>query len=433
MITVLKWNKLSESEQKKVLERPAFKINNDIQGKVASIILKVRQEGDGAVKEFTELFDQTKLTELRVSQNELQKAQEAISNDGHEAIIFARDQISNFHQLQFQQEQSIKVANDAFCSRQTRPIQTVGLYVPGGEAPLPSTVLMLGVPAKIAGCKRIVVCTPPNKKGEINPYILAAAKVCGINEIYKIGGAQAIAAMAYGTQSVPKVDKIFGPGNAWVTAAKLTVMNDLEGAHCDLPAGPSELLIICDDQANPEFIAADLLSQAEHSVDAQVLLITTSEEMAKSVQDALNKQLAQLNRQTICQQSLRFSKIIIVDKLATAFLISEIYAPEHLSIQIKDANEWLPSIHNAGAVFIGEWTAQTLGDYVLGSNHVLPTSGFSKVYGGLCINDFLKYINFHHVSPTSYKDISKHAMSLANIEQLDAHQNAVAIRLRSLV
>lgn len=433
MLSNIVWENLSPKEQTLILERPKISTNPEFEQQLMTIINNVKFNGDQAIYGYTKQFDQISLSQFKITKKEIKASIKQVNEDNARAIRFAFRQIYDFHSSVYREQQTTTISQGIVCMRQARAIEVVGLYVPGGLTPLPSTVLMLGVPSLIAGSYKRIICTPPKSDGSIDPNIVYAADLCGIDEIYKIGGAQAIAAMAYGTETIPKVQKIFGPGNAWVTAAKIAVMQDPQGASCDLPAGPSELMIIGDDSANPSFIAADLLSQAEHGADAQVILITNCAMLAEQVGENIQSQLRELARKKVIMQSLEFGKIIVVDKLETAFEISNAYAPEHLSIQVRKPKSWLKSIKNAGAVFLGTWTAQTLGDYVIGTNHVLPTEGYSKVMSGLSVQDFLKIINITSVTKTGCKQISPYAITLAKLEGLDAHANAVTQRLRMLV
>jgi histidinol dehydrogenase len=425
------WKTLTVAEQQKLLQRPVFnepQINND----VAVIIEEVKQTKDKALKRFTKLFDRVKITDFKVSEHEVRTSKFKLKKDRVAAIEFAFEQIYRFHQDQLPVTRKRRLSDGVYTERHYKAITKIGLYVPGGAAPLPSTVLMLGVPALIAGCSQKIICTPPKADGTVDEYILFAAKLCGIEKVYKLGGAQAIAAMAYGTESIPKVDKIFGPGNAWVTAAKLAVMSDPGAASCDLPAGPSELLIIADQYANATFIAADLLAQTEHGPDTQVFLVTDSIKLAAKIARQIELQLVTLRRQENIKRALQTSKIIVVDDLPTAFKISNCYGPEHLSIQVKSPKRWLNFIENAGAVFLGSWTAQVLGDYVIGNNHVLPTYGYAKSQSALGVYDFIKQIPIQFVSKKACSKIAPVAAILAELEQLDAHAKAVNLRVRAM-
>jgi histidinol dehydrogenase len=327
---------------------------------------------------------------------------------------------------------SIETSPGVVCERHYRAIEAVGLYVPAGTAPLPSAAIMLGVPARIAGCSIRVLSTPPRKDGTADPAVLVAARLCDIDSVFKIGGAQAIAAMAYGTESVPKVDKVFGPGNAWVTAAKLLAANDPEGAALDLPAGPSEVLVIADESANPVFVASDLLAQAEHSADAQAILVTNSRTLGAAVLEELGLQMTRLSRKETLRAALSHSRIFLVDSIAAAVELSNAYAPEHLIIQTAEARRYLPQIKHAGSVFLGAWTPETMGDYCSGTNHVLPTYGFARAYGGLSLADFMKPMTVQELSTEGLKDLGPTATTIAALEGLDAHANAVNVRLAAL-
>lgn len=430
---IINWQQLSADEQINVLKRPASSSDTKLYSTVVNIIEEVKRDGDAAIKRFTEKFDRLVLTELKVSQDEMIGAFDQVSIEELSAIEFAMKQIEANHQAQKPVTQRVQTCEGVVCERQARAIESVGFYIPGGTAPLISTVLMLAVPAKIAGSINKVLCTPPNERGEINPHILIAAQLCGIKDIYKVGGAQAIAAMAYGTETIPKVDKIFGPGNSWVTQAKVLVAQDPFGAAIDLPAGPSEVLVIADNEASCDFVAADLLSQAEHGPDSQVICITLSKEFAASVMDSIKEQLNLLRRKSIAQQSLANSRIIIANTVSEAVMISNRYAPEHLILQVKKPEQYISSIVNAGAVFLGEWSPETVGDYVTGSNHVLPTYGYARSYSGLGVNDFLKFITFQTVSRKGLEKIGPFAEKLAEMEGLDAHQRAVVLRLKERI
>ncbi|MEO6953244.1 MAG: histidinol dehydrogenase, partial [Polyangia bacterium] len=326
----------------------------------------------------------------------------------------------------------VETSPGVVCERFETPISAVGIYVPAGSAPLPSAAIMSAVPAAIAGCELRILCTPPRADGRADPAILVAARLCGVTHIYKVGGAQAIAAMAYGTRTIPKVDKIFGPGNAWVTAAKLLVAQDPAGAAYDLPAGPSEVLVIADDAANPEFVAADLLAQAEHDPSSQVVLLTPSRSLADRAIAAIDRQQAGLSRRAITAEALRRSRVILVADLDTALDVSNRYAPEHLILQVEAARSWLPKVKAAGSVFLGAWTPEPMGDYCSGTNHVLPTYGYARAFSGLALADFMRRITVQELTPAGLADLGPVAVTLAQLEGLDAHANAVSVRLREL-
>ncbi len=426
---IYNWNQLSKDEQRQVLARPLLKDKENIRVKTQEIIDSVKVHGDQTLRELTAKYDGAQIAQLQVTAEEFQQAAEQIDPAARTAIEFAKKQIETNHQAQLPYIQKIETCTGVLCERQARPIERVGLYIPGGSAPLVSAVLMQAVPAQIANCPLRILCTPPDASGTINPYILLAAELCGIKQVYKVGGAQAIAAMAYGTESIPKVDKIFGPGNAWVTQAKILVSQDAKGASIDMPAGPSEVMVIADAQANPIFVAADLLSQAEHGVDSQVMLITLSAAFAQQVERCLQTQLEKLPRRAIAQQALLNSRTIIADDIKQAIMINNYYAPEHLILQVENPEQFISSIQNAGAVFLGPWSPETVGDYVTGSNHVLPTYGYAKTFSGLSVTDFMKFINFQTVTRAGLEIIGPFAEKLAEIEGLDAHKNAVSLRL----
>lgn len=430
---IYNWNDLSTCKKKDILLRPFQMETKNIKDQVTNIINQVKQGGDNTLIKLTERYDQVALTNLKVTAEELTKADKAVSFNAKETIAFAKRQIEANHILQLPKSQIVETCEGVVCERQSRPIECIGLYIPGGSAPLVSTVLMLGVPAEIAGCTVRILCTPPNSKGEIDPHLLVAARLCGIQSIYKIGGAQAIAAMAYGTETIPKVDKIFGPGNRWVTQAKMQIFADPQGAGIDMPAGPSELMVIADENANSEFIAADLLSQAEHGVDSQVMLVTLSEQFALKVESEVKKQLQKLPRRDIATQSLANSRVIIANNISEAIEISNAYAPEHLILQVDEADKYMSNITNAGAVFLGKWTPETVGDYVTGSNHVLPTYGYARHYSGLSVIDFMKFISFQRVTRQGLERIGHYAEALSDIEGLTAHKQAVSLRLNAKV
>lgn len=430
MLTIYNWTQISLETRKKLIKRPALEQNTDLQMKVAEIIQTVKTSGDKACKAFSKTFDGVDVQNFLVTVDELNQAFKQIDKKSLPALEHALANIQKFHQAQLPLDIKVNIAPGIHCERQFRPIEKVGLYVPGGNAPLISTALMLGVPSQIAKCPTRVLCTPPDKQGYINPYLLVAAQICGIETVYKVGGAQAIAAMAYGTESIPKVDKIFGPGNAWVTEAKLQVSQDIAGASYDLPAGPSEVLVIADETANAEFIAADLLSQAEHGNDSQSILICTSESLAKEVVKAVDYYRAKLSRSAILSESLQHASIIVIEKLVDAFTISNEYAPEHLILQIENPQKYLAQITAAGSVFIGAFSPEAAGDYASGTNHVLPTSGYAKRLSGLCVNDFLKQITFQQISPEGLASLAPTISVLTDIEGLDAHQLAIDVRMQ---
>ncbi len=423
------WQSLSESQQRSVLERPAITEGANITAAVEQVIAKVRLEGDKALSELTKRFDGISPASIQVSQQEIEAASNRLSESMKQALKQAYKNIATFHNAQQPQPLKVETQPGVVCEQVTRPINTVGLYIPGGSAPLPSTVLMLGVPAQIAGCRKVVLCSPP----PIADEILYVAKLCNIDEVYNVGGAQAVAAMAYGTQTVSKVEKIFGPGNAYVTEAKRQVSNDFRGAAIDMPAGPSEVLVIADDTANPEFVAADLLSQAEHGPDSQVVLLTPSPVIADQVADAVQRQLTTLSRAEIAQQALDSSIIIITESLSQCIAISNIYGPEHLIVQTRNPREHLPLLDNAGSIFLGEWSPESVGDYASGTNHVLPTYGYTRTYSSLGLADFSKRMTVQQLTPDGLKELATTVVTMAEAEGLDAHKRAVTIRVEALM
>ncbi|EGR3401809.1 histidinol dehydrogenase [Vibrio parahaemolyticus] len=422
------WQSLSEEQQDAILERPAIAEGANITAAVADVIAKVRTQGDAALLELTEKFDRVKPESIRVPSKEINAASERLSAEMKQALEQAYSNIAKFHKAQKPQPIKVETQPGVMCEQVTRPIQKVGLYIPGGSAPLPSTVLMLGVPAKIAGCRKVVLCSPP----PIADEILYVAKLCGIDEVYNVGGGQAVAAMAYGTKSVSKVDKIFGPGNAYVTEAKRQVSNDFRGAAIDMPAGPSEVLVIADETADPDFIAADLLSQAEHGPDSQVVLVTPSPIVADQVTDAVQRQLKALSRADIAQKALASSLIIISESVTQAVSISNYYGPEHLIVQTKNPRELLPLLDNAGSIFLGDWSPESAGDYASGTNHVLPTYGYTRTYSSLGLADFSKRMTVQELSAEGLQNLAPTVVTMAEAEGLDAHKRAVTIRVEKL-
>ncbi|NOI66529.1 histidinol dehydrogenase [Vibrio sp. 99-8-1] len=422
------WQSLSESQQESVLERPAIAEGANITSAVSAVIEKVTTEGDAGLLELTEKFDGIRPDSIRVTQQDIDEASQRLSDEMKQALEQAYKNISVFHKAQKPQPLKVETQPGVVCEQVTRPINKVGLYIPGGSAPLPSTVLMLGVPAQIAGCRKVVLCSPP----PIADEILYVAKLCNIDEVYNVGGGQAIAAMAYGTETVSKVEKIFGPGNAYVTEAKRQVSNDFRGAAIDMPAGPSEVLVIADEYANPEFVAADLLSQAEHGPDSQVVLLTPSEVIADKVADAVNAQLKELSRGDIAQQALGSSIIVIAESLTQCISISNFYGPEHLIVQTRAPRELLPLLDNAGSIFLGDWSPESAGDYASGTNHVLPTYGYTRTYSSLGLADFSKRMTVQELSSDGLKGLASTVVTMAEAEGLDAHKRAVTIRMEAL-
>ncbi|GIB14029.1 histidinol dehydrogenase [Vibrio cholerae] len=422
------WQSLSEAQQESILERPAITEGANITAAVAQVIAKVRSEGDAALFELTEKFDRVKPASLRVSREEMDAAAARLSETMKQALEQAYNNISKFHKAQKAQPIKVETMPGVVCEQVTRPINKVGLYIPGGSAPLPSTVLMLGVPAQIAGCRKVVLCSPP----PIADEILYVAKLCNIDEVYNLGGGQAIAAMAYGTETVTKVDKIFGPGNAYVTEAKRQVSNDFRGAAIDMPAGPSEVLVIADETADADFIAADLLSQAEHGPDSQVVLVTPSPVLADQVTDAVQKQLKVLSRASIAEKALASSLIIIAESLTQAVSISNYYGPEHLIVQTRTPRELVPLLDNAGSIFLGDWSPESVGDYASGTNHVLPTYGYTRTYSSLGLADFSKRMTVQELTADGLQLLAPTVVTMAEAEGLDAHKRAVTIRVEKL-
>ncbi len=422
------WQSLSEAQQESILERPAITEGANITAAVAQVIAKVRSEGDAALFELTEKFDRVKPASLRVSREEMDAAAARLSETMKQALEQAYNNISKFHKAQKAQPIKVETMPGVVCEQVTRPINKVGLYIPGGSAPLPSTVLMLGVPAHIAGCRKVVLCSPP----PIADEILYVAKLCNIDEVYNLGGGQAIAAMAYGTETVTKVDKIFGPGNAYVTEAKRQVSNDFRGAAIDMPAGPSEVLVIADETADANFIAADLLSQAEHGPDSQVVLVTPSPVLADQVTDAVQQQLKVLSRASIAEKALASSLIIIAESLTQAVSISNYYGPEHVIVQTRNPRELVPLLDNAGSIFLGDWSPESVGDYASGTNHVLPTYGYTRTYSSLGLADFSKRMTVQELTADGLQLLAPTVVTMAEAEGLDAHKRAVTIRVEKL-
>ena len=412
-----------------ILKRPALNTES-LFDTVRGIINRVRAEGDAAVIEYEATFDKAILTSLAVTEAELEEGVALVSEELKAAISLAKKNIETFHASQRFVGHKVETMEGVTCWQKAVGIEKVGLYIPGGTAPLFSTVLMLAVPARIAGCKEIVLCTPPDKNGKIHPAILFAAQMAGVSKIFKAGGVQAIAAMAYGTESVPKVYKIFGPGNQYVTAAKQLV--SLRDVAIDMPAGPSEVEVLADDSANPVFVAADLLSQAEHGVDSQAVLITTSEKLQGDVMKEVERQLAELPRREIAEKSLANSKLILVKDMDEALELTNEYAPEHLIIETENYREIAERVINAGSVFLGSFSPESAGDYASGTNHTLPTNGYAKAYSGVSLDSFIRKITFQEIRPEGMKAIGPAIEIMAANEQLDAHKNAVSVRLRDI-
>lgn len=418
----------NKNDWQQLLLRPAFDTSS-LQEKVKAVLNEVKLNGDAAVKNFTQQFDGVELNNFVVSENEINEAIALLPDELKQAIQQAANNIKTFHQKQIADVELIETMPGIKCWRKSVGIEKVGLYIPGGTAPLFSTILMLGIPAKIAGCKEIILCSPPNKEGKLHPAILFAAQLVGVTKIFKIGGVQAVATMAYGTATVPKVYKIFGPGNQYVTCAKQLIQQD--GIAIDMPAGPSEVCVLADDSANAGFIAADLLSQAEHGVDSQVLLVTCSETLVRSVEEELKKQLQLLSRKSIAEKALENSKAIVVKNINEAIELVNEYAAEHLIISCKDDEMIAEKIINAGSIFLGNYSPESVGDYASGTNHTLPTNGFAKAFSGVSVDSFVKKITYQKLTQQGLQQIGKTVELMAEAEGLDAHKNAVSIRMKS--
>lgn len=412
-----------------LFSRPALDVQ-DLDTLVQQVFTEVQQNGDKALTKYTQLFDGSNSDRITAGQEEIEAATAAISDELKAAIQLAKNNIEKFHTAQKEEVQIIETAPGVSCWRESRAIEKVGIYIPGGSAPLFSTVLMLAVPAAIAGCNEIILCTPPDKQGNINPAILYTAQLAGVGKIYKVGGIQAIGAMAFGTQSITKVDKIFGPGNQYVTAAKQAAFGT--GVAIDLPAGPSELLVIADATANASFVAADLLSQAEHGADSQVVLLTDDTAFANEVLSEVGKQVVKLPREVIAEKALKNSKVIVLKNTEDCIAFSNGYAPEHLIIATADADDLADKVTNAGSVFIGNYSCESAGDYASGTNHTLPTNGYARSYSGVSLDSFVKRITFQKISAKGLQNIGPAIEAMAAAEQLEAHKNAVTIRLKSL-
>lgn len=419
------YNYPSREEWKELTERPHLDVSQ-LNSTVADVLKNIRENGDKAVKEYEEKFDHASLETLAVTAEEIENALKEVPAELLDSLRLAHKNIETFHKAQQFVGEKVETAPGVTCWQKSVPIERVGLYIPGGTAPLFSTVLMLATPAKIAGCKEIVLCSPPTYNSTIHPAILAAAHIAGVNKIYKVGGVQAIGAMAYGTESIPKVYKIFGPGNQYVMAAKQQV--SLHDVAIDMPAGPSEVCVIADDSCRPEYVAADLLSQAEHGTDSQVLLITTSQKVLDNVVKELEKQLEALPRKEMAQKSLDNSKLVLVDNTTTAIELSNEYAPEHLIIATADYEQLAEKVVNAGSVFLGNYACESAGDYASGTNHTLPTHGYAKAYSGVNLDSYNRKVTFQHLTEKGIESIGKAVETMAQYEQLDAHRNAMKIR-----
>lgn len=417
------------SQWNEILKRPVLETEN-LFDTVRNIINRVRAGGDRVVMEYEAVFDKAELTSLAVTSAEIEEAEKEVPIELKAAIYLAKRNIETFHSAQRFERKKVDTMEGVTCWQKAVAIEKVGLYIPGGTAPLFSTVLMLAIPAKIAGCKEIVLCTPPDKNGKVHPAILFAARLAGVSKIFKVGGVQAIAAMAYGTESIPKVYKIFGPGNQYVTAAKQLV--SLRDVAIDMPAGPSEVEVLADESANPVFVAADLLSQAEHGVDSQAMLVTTSEKLQTEVVYEVERQLGYLTRRDIAEKSLANSKLILVKDMEEALELTNAYAPEHLIIETKDYMEVAGQIVNAGSVFLGAFSPESAGDYASGTNHTLPTNGYAKAYSGVSLDSFIRKITFQEILPSGMSAIGPAIEVMAANEHLDAHKNAVTVRLEEI-
>ncbi len=430
IIAVADWKTLDADARRRLLQRPALAREAAVRTSVIDIVTAVRDSGDVKVRELTRSLDRVDVSDARVNAAELDAAMQALGPEALDAIDIAIANVRRFHEQQLPRDISIETMPGVRCERVSRAIRAVGLYVPAGTAPLPSAAIMLAVPAAIAACPVRVLCTPPRPDGLADPAVLVAATRAGISDIFKVGGAQAIAAMAYGTETVPKVDKVFGPGNAWVTCAKSIVAGDPDGAAIDMPAGPSEVLVIADDEACAEFVAADLLAQAEHGPDSQVILVTTSSALADRVRGEVEKQLVLLSRQGVVRDALVHARAIIVEDLHMAIEVSNSYAPEHLILQCRNARSALPDVRNAGSVFIGAWTPEAVGDYCSGTNHVLPTYGYARSYSGLGVEQFMRSMTVQELSRKGLESLGDTVVTLAGLEGLDAHAASVTRRLQ---
>ncbi|HKL08765.1 MAG TPA: histidinol dehydrogenase [Bacteroidales bacterium] len=418
----------NQKELQEVLKRPVFEVTQ-LEKTVQEIIKSVKTKGDQALKELSRQFDKVEVKNLKVTSEPIDYVEQLIPNELKRAMQLAAENIAKFHKAQIPAEISMETTQGITCWQKPVPVEKAGLYIPGGSAPLISTVLMLAIPARLAGCKDIILCTPPNEDGSVNPAVLYAAKISGVTDIFICGGAQAIAAMAYGTESIPKTDKIFGPGNQYVTMAKQIIAS--QGIAIDMPAGPSEVMVLADETANPEFIASDLLSQAEHGPDSQVMLVTNSNNLAIQTLSCLKKQLESLPRKDIAMQSLKSGTILLVKNKQEMIEISNQYAPEHLIISTNNTDELAQQITQAGSVFLGNYTPESLGDYASGTNHTLPTNGFARSYSGLNMDAFFKKITFQKATKEGLELIGPIVEKIADTEQLQAHKNAVSIRLKN--
>lgn len=426
------WSDLNKVERVTALARPAAISDESLLNGVRDILRDVKSNGDEALLRLTGKFDGVAIKTLEVPRSELKAAWKALPKSDKSVIERARRNIKRFHKAQMPAPITVETEPGVICQREARPIETAGLYVPGGTAPLISTLLMLAVPAKVAGVRNRIIMTPPGKDGQVNSAILAAAYRCDVSAVYSVGGAQAIAALAYGTETIPKCDKIFGPGNAWVAAAKSLVAQEAGGPAIDMPAGPSEAMVLADHAADPAFVASDLLSQAEHDTVAQVVCVATSSDVAEAVEVKIETQLQTLSRQDIARQSLKLGRMIIADNRADILDIINQYAPEHLIVQLQKPESYVGDIRNAGSIFLGPWTPESVGDYASGTNHTLPTYGAARAYSGVTLDSFLKYISIQRLTKSGLKNLGPVVERLAEMEGLDAHKRAVSLRLEAL-
>ena len=423
------WNQCSDALRQELLQRPVQATQKELAENVARIVEQVKADGDTALRALTRRFDGVELSLFKVTEDEFNKAEESVSKELKKAMLDAKQRLEMWHEAGKPTEFEIDTAEGVRCGRILRGINTVGLYVPAGTAPLPSTALMLGVPAKIAQCAQVILCTPVRSNGEADPAVLAAAKLCGISNVFKLGGAQAIAAMAFGTETIPRCDKIFGPGNSYVTQAKQQVSTMQDGPAIDMPAGPSEVLVIADAGANAAFVASDLLSQAEHGSDSQVILLSDSAQLIASVAIEIQKQLEKLPREAIAEKALANSRAMVVDSIDAAIKISNAYAPEHLILALRNPQRFLSQVTAAGSIFLGDYAPESLGDYCSGTNHVLPTNGAARAYSGVSVASFQKSISIQTVTQIGLNTIGPCAVTLANAEGLQAHANSVLLRM----
>jgi histidinol dehydrogenase len=430
VVNRIDWSSLDQAARRQALLRPVQQVAEDTRSAVAVLLADVRERGDAALREITARFDKVALENFEVSEAEFAAAEREIAEELKDAMREAAQRIESFHRAGMTQPYAVETAPGVVCERVVRPIRRVGLYVPAGSAPLPSTALMLGIPARLAGCKEVVLCTPPRQDGSADPAVLVAARLTGVTRVLKLGGAQAIAALAFGTESIGKCDKIFGPGNSYVTEAKQQVARGGIVA-IDMPAGPSEVLVIADAGANPAFVAADLLSQAEHGSDSQVLLLSDDDQLLAAVEKEIESQLAALPRAAIARQALAESRLIKIETLEQAFAISNDYAPEHLILALREPRAWLARVEAAGSVFLGDFTPEALGDYCSGTNHVLPTNGAAAAYSGVSVASFQNMVSVQSASRIGIAAIGACAVTLARAESLDAHANAVVLRMEA--